>query len=188
MPAFRSAAEIAAYLSAQGFEIAATGGGFDAWFLARPTGRGQSWHVSLTSARDMADLQPGEPLTIALESPDGQVAEATELQGPDAIPAALQGMLAQGRSRYGEAPPLAPTKAGELTLDVPQQRWAGDDIKRQALFAGQEMMAIRMEDSTYRLSYLGFAAAGFPSMEAAVAAAPGVARSVLSHMQTMVHG
>lgn len=82
--------------------------------------------------------------------------------------------------------------AGKWALDAPQQAWhSGEDdgtVMQSALFAGQEMMAIREDDATgrYGLRYLGFQATGFQTMEAAKQAAPEFASRVLGRMLGMV--
>jgi len=55
-----------------------------------------------------------------------------------------------------------------------------------ALFAGQEMMAITDDAGAFDLDYLGHIASGFATIEAAKAAAPVFARSVLERLRNLI--
>lgn len=84
------------------------------------------------------------------------------------------------------------TAAGKWSLDTAQQVWHGEDgdtdeIMQSALFAGQEMRAIKEDDiGGFGLRYLGFQATGFLTMEATKQAAPEFAKRVLMRMAEMV--
>ncbi|MHB1666013.1 hypothetical protein [Thiomonas sp.] len=81
---------------------------------------------------------------------------------------------------------------GKSTLASPQQRWTDIDgeweVMQVARFAGQEMIAITDDAGAFDLLYLGFAARGFPTMEAAKAAAPEFAKRVLGRMLEAIIG
>lgn len=89
---FTTAAQIHAYLSGQGLKQASTGGGFSAWFFPIVHG----WQISITNAQDTAELHPGMPVIIALESPEGQQCASEDLASPDLLPEALGRFVAMG--------------------------------------------------------------------------------------------
>lgn len=75
-----------------------------------------------------------------------------------------------------------------FSINCPQQRWSGKpgDIIQTALFAGQEMMLVVEDTGLVRLSYMSIICQGFHSVEEAKQAAPGFARSVITHMLSMI--
>lgn len=80
---------------------------------------------------------------------------------------------------------------GKLMFSSPQQQWHGDtpEIMQISRFAGQEMMAIQKSDdepTVFELSYLGFEASSFESMEEAKNNAPEFARMCLSRLAEMI--
>lgn len=82
---------------------------------------------------------------------------------------------------------LAP--GGQYTHNAPQQQWRGQSNDLQtALFAGQELMAIRESDDSnvYELHFLGMKATGYASMENAKNAAPGFAIAVLDKLKASI--
>lgn len=84
--------------------------------------------------------------------------------------------------------------AGKVYFKAPVQSWGGhrggnDQIMQTAVFAGQQMMAIRDElDLPLTLHYMGFQSKNFTSMDEAKAAAPEFARAVLAHMSSLIQG
>lgn len=82
---------------------------------------------------------------------------------------------------------LAP--GGQYTHNAPQQQWRGQSNDLQtALFAGQELMAIRESDDSdiFELHFLGMMAKGFASMEDAKQAAPGFASAVFDKLKATI--
>jgi hypothetical protein len=81
--------------------------------------------------------------------------------------------------------------AGKVMLGEPQQQWndAGQgapDVMQVSRFAGQELMAITDDAGAFDLTYLGFQARGFTSMESAKSAAPDFARRVLRRLLELI--
>ncbi|MCZ4310185.1 hypothetical protein AB6D66_01580 [Vibrio pomeroyi] len=68
--------------------------------------------------------------------------------------------------------------------------WSGDDpeVMQRRLFAGHEMIAVKVEDdkNEYKLSYLGFKAGGFFSMEQAKEKAGEFVKAVLMGMLDLI--
>lgn len=89
MTTFETAAQIEAFLVEQGLENLSTGGGFSGWFL-RNIGGNAGWQIFITGPQDTAELEPGKSVYIALESPDGAAHEWADLDGPDALPEAIE--------------------------------------------------------------------------------------------------
>ncbi|MGT2457804.1 hypothetical protein ACU4GI_33420 [Cupriavidus basilensis] len=187
MTPFTTAEQISAFLIGQGYEAAATGGGYSAWFLIQQTRR-RCWQIAITNAQDTAELQPGQAVIVTLEGPDGAPVEVVDLDTPDALPKTLARLVDLGRESYGRPLQIAVSKAGKLTLQSPQQRWTGDEpaIMLSSLFAGQQMMAITDDAGAFRLTYLGFEAGGFTSVAMATEAAPDFVRAVLARMSAMI--
>lgn len=77
---------------------------------------------------------------------------------------------------------------GQLQHRAKQQTRWGDtpDILQAAKFAGQEMLAITDDAGAFDLTYLGFEAKGFVTMDAAKAAAPEFARKVLARLASLI--
>lgn len=72
----------------------------------------------------------------------------------------------------------------------PVSHWSGDDpeVMQRRLFAGHEMIAVKVEDdqNEYKLTYLGFMAGGFFSMEQAKGKAGEFAKAVLLGMVDLI--
>lgn len=84
---------------------------------------------------------------------------------------------------------IAPHAGGRLQLTRPQMVWVSQHsggVLDSAVFAGQELIAITDDAGGFDVTYLGFQACGFPTMEAAKAAAPEFARQVLARMSKMI--
>lgn len=90
---------------------------------------------------------------------------------------------------------IQPSAGGKLSLEAPQQVWRGsgrddvdNDVMQSALFAGQEMIAIKESEAPngFGLRFLGFKSSGFRAMDTAKQAAPEFARRVLNRMADMV--
>lgn len=84
--------------------------------------------------------------------------------------------------------------SGRVLFKSPVQSWGshpeGDsEIMQTAVFAGQQMMAIRDElDLPVNLHYMGFKSQDFMKMDEAKGAAPEFARAVLAHMSSLIKG
>lgn len=96
---FASVDQINAYLRSQGLEQASTGGGFSAWFLPAVQGV-RRWQIAITNTLDTADLLPGMPLIICLESPDGVQCQCEDLASPDSLHDALARFIAIGLQQF----------------------------------------------------------------------------------------
>ncbi|MGA4422878.1 hypothetical protein ACI2UY_22320 [Ralstonia nicotianae] len=85
---------------------------------------------------------------------------------------------------------LALHGGGKVLMAAPQQQWHGDSpaIAQYAHFGGQDMTAITDDAGAFELLYLGFVTGGFPTIEAAKAAAPEFARRVFAHMSSLIDG
>lgn len=91
----------------------------------------------------------------------------------------------------GNAMQIAPHAGGKIQLARPQMVWLSlhsGGVMETALFAGHEVIAITDDAGGFDLTYLGFEACGFPTMEAAKAAAPEFAQQVLARMSKMISG
>lgn len=77
---------------------------------------------------------------------------------------------------------------GNFIHGAPQQRWRGEGDLQFALFAGQEMMAIRESDDSpyFELHYLGLMSTGFASMDEAKQAAATFVKAVLDELKSRV--
>lgn len=68
--------------------------------------------------------------------------------------------------------------------------WSGDDpeVMQRRLFSGHEMIAVKVDDdeNEYKLSYLGFSAGGFFSMEQAKGKAGEFVKAVLMGMVDLI--
>lgn len=85
---------------------------------------------------------------------------------------------------------LALHGGGKVLMAAPQQDWHGDNpaVAQYARFAGQDMTAITDDAGAFELLYLGFVTGGFPTIDAAKAAAPLFARRVLAHLSNLIDG
>lgn len=72
----------------------------------------------------------------------------------------------------------------------PVSHLSGDDpeVMQRRLFSGREMIAVKVDDNQneYKLSYLGFRAGGFFSMEQAKGKAGEFAKAVLMGMVDLI--
>lgn len=83
---------------------------------------------------------------------------------------------------------ISPSPAGKGNLDVPQQVWrnSDDNVMQTALFAGQQMIAVKDDNVGYTLRFLGFQSSPMSSIEQAKHIAPWFARRVMGRMMDMV--
>lgn len=68
----------------------------------------------------------------------------------------------------------------------PQQVWDGSELMQTARFAGQRMEVITDDKGGFDLNYLGYEAGGFKTMDAAKAAAPEFAKTVLAQLSSLI--
>ncbi|WP_404995430.1 hypothetical protein [Cupriavidus pauculus] len=89
------------FLHEQGFRLHSTGGGYEAWFYACETASGASWHVSVTNYQQTGEIYLREPLTVALEAPDGAVRTTLEIPNAEGLPAAIEQLRREGLAEFG---------------------------------------------------------------------------------------
>lgn len=103
MTRFDSDMAVVDFLHEQGFRLHSTGGGFEAWFYSCEFAQGGRWHVSVTNYEQNGDIYRAQPLTVALEAPDGTVRTTLEIPNAESLPASIEQLRKEGQEAFGTA-------------------------------------------------------------------------------------